>query len=74
MSSICGYGIEILYVDEDTNIRFTSIDPSECAVVYDNTLQENIIFAIRYYDEKIIGDDNKVIAHVVGYDKYNITY
>ena len=43
-----------MYVDEDTNIRFASIDPSECAIVYDNTLQENIMFAIRYYDEKII--------------------
>ena len=74
MASIAGYGIEIMYVDEDTNIRFASIDPSECAVVYDNTLQENIIFAIRYYDEKVIGDDNKVITHVEVYDKNNITY
>ena len=74
MSSICGYGIEIMYVDEDTNIRFTSINPAECVVVYDNTLQENIIFAIRYYDEKVIGDDNKVITHVEVYDKNNITY
>ena len=74
MSSICGYGIEIMYVDEDANIRFTSINPSECAVVYDNTLQENIIFAIRYYDEKVIGDDSKVITHVEVYDKNNITY
>ncbi|MBQ6630562.1 MAG: phage portal protein [Romboutsia sp.] len=73
MSSICGYGIEIMYVDKDTNIRFVSIDPSECAVVYDNTLQENIIFAIRYYDEKIIDTDN-TITHVEVYDKNNITY
>ena len=73
MASIAGYGIEIMYVDEDTNIRFTSIDPSECVVVYDNTLQENIMFAIRYYDEKIINSED-VITHVEVYDKNNITY
>ena len=73
MSSICGYGIEIMYVDEDTNIRFTSIDPSECAVVYDNTLQENIMFAIRYYDEKIINSKD-TITHIEVYDKNNIAY
>ena len=73
MASICGYGIEIMYVDEDTNIRFTSIDPAECAVIYDNTLQENIMFAIRYYDEKIINSED-TITHVEVYDKNNITY
>jgi len=72
-ASICGYGIEIMYVDEDTNIRFASIDPSECIVAYDNTLQENIIFAIRYYDEKLI-DTEDTITHIEVYDKNNITY
>ena len=73
MASIAGYGIEIMYVDEDTNIRFTSIDPSECAVVYDNTLEENIMFAIRYYDEKIMNSED-TITHIEVYDKNNITY
>ena len=72
MASICGYGIEMLYIDEDTNIRFASIDPSECAIVYDNTLQENILFAIRYYDEKTI--DNNTITHIEVYDRNNVTY
>ena len=62
-----------MYVDEDTNIRFASIDPSECVVVYDNTLQENIMFAIRYYDEKIINSED-VITHIEVYDKNNITF
>ena len=72
-ASVCGYGIEMMYIDEDTNVRFTSIDPSECVVVYDNTLQENIIFAIRYYDEKIVGSED-IITHIEVYDKNNITY
>ncbi|MGL5381823.1 phage portal protein, partial [Clostridium sp.] len=33
-SSVCGYSIEMLYTDEEANVRFTSINPSECAVVY----------------------------------------
>lgn len=73
VSSICGYAIEMLYSDEDAKARFTSIDPSECAIVYDNTLQENIMLAVRYFDEKVIGED-KVKTYIEVYDKEKITY
>ena len=73
VSSIAGYSIEMLYSDEDAKARFTSIDPSQCAIVYDNTLQENIILAVRYFDEKVIGED-KVKTYIEVYDKEKITY
>ena len=72
-ASISGYGIEILYSDENANIRLSSVDPSECIVVHDNTLQEDIIYAIRYYDEKLIESDT-VVTYIEVYDKEKITY
>ncbi len=72
-ASICGYGIEMMYSDEQANVRFTSIDPSECAIVYDNSLQENIILAVRYYEEQVVGED-KTVTHVEVYDKEKVSF
>lgn len=44
--SICGYACELLYTDEDANVRFKCVDSENMIVVYDNTLDENIIYAI----------------------------
>ena len=72
-ASISGYGIEILYSDENADIRLASVNPAECIVVHDNTLQEDIIYAIRYYDEKQIGSNN-IVTYIEVYDKEKITY
>ena len=62
MSSIYGYAYEIMYLDNEAKPRFKAINPSEMIVCYDNTLEENIALAIRYYDEKVkINDDFKKI-------------
>ena len=56
-TSIGGYAVELLYIDEDSNARFTALPADEVAIVYDNTLEENILCAIRYFDEEIVGED-----------------
>lgn len=57
MASIYGYAYEIMYLDKNARPRFKAIDPSELIVCYDNTLEENIVLAIRYYDEVVRDDD-----------------
>ena len=57
MASIYGYAYEIMYLDKNAKPRFKAIDPSELIVCYDNTLEENIILAIRYYDEVVRNND-----------------
>ena len=59
-ASIGGYSYELLYADEKANPRFKALSGDEVVVVYDNTLEENYLFAIRYYDEKVIGKDKEV--------------
>ena len=59
-ASIGGYSYELLYADEKANPRFKALSADEVAVVYDNTLEENYLFAIRYYNEKVIEEDKEV--------------
>lgn len=47
--SIFGLGIELQYVDSDGMIRFRRIDPREVVLVYDDTLEEDLLYGIRYY-------------------------
>lgn len=56
-SSIAGYAVELLYIDENSNARFKALPGDEVAIVYDNTLEENILYAIRYFEEDIPGED-----------------
>lgn len=64
--SICGYAYELLYIDEDSNVRFKSVDTEDMIVVYENTLEEKELFAIRY----VLDEDNKGTVYV--YTKSNI--
>lgn len=68
--SICGYAYEIVYTDEDAQVRFKSVPTEEMIVVYDNTLEEKIQFAIRYYKIYDLEEENK--KELVLYDKYSI--
>ena len=56
-SSIAGYAVELLYIDENSNARFKALPGDEVVIVYDNTLEENILYAIRYFDEDVPGED-----------------
>ena len=67
MASIYGYAYEIMYIDKCAKPRFKAIDPAELIVCYDNTLEENIVLAIRYYDEEV-GED-EVITRLEIYTK-----
>lgn len=46
---IYGVGYEINYLDEDAVQRFKVLDSRDVIPVYDNTLNHNLMYAIRYY-------------------------
>lgn len=48
-ASITGAAYEILYMDEDAQIRFDSIPAEEIMLVCDSTLEQNILYAVRLY-------------------------
>lgn len=53
-ASIYGAAYELLYLDEDAQIRFKKIDSKGCIPIYENTIESELLYFIRYYDEEDI--------------------
>ena len=47
-------------MDEEAQVRFKSVPTEEMVVVYDNSLEEKIQFAFRYYRVYDLEEDNKM--------------
>lgn len=69
--SIYGVAYELLYHDADANIRFKALDARYAIPIYDNTLENALLYFIRYYDETDIMTGN-VKTYVEVYDKSSI--
>ena len=48
-ASIFGLAVELLYIDEDAQVRLKRLDPREVIIVYDDTLNNDILYGIRYF-------------------------
>ena len=48
-ASVTGAGYELVYMDEDANIRFCTIPAEEVVLVCDASLEQNILYAIRHF-------------------------
>lgn len=71
-ASITGEAYEILYLDSDARIRFASVPSEQIVLVYDNTLEENMLYAIRHY--RIYNLDQVTYQEFVDvYDQWTVT-
>lgn len=66
MASINGVAYELLYLDEDGRARFAAIDPREMFAVYDATISNRLICAIRTYVYRLY--DGEEVRHYECYD------
>lgn len=55
--SIYGVGYELLYIDEEGSVRFKRLDAKECIPIYDDTIENELLYVIRYYLDKDIVED-----------------
>ena len=55
---IYGRAFEVCYLDEVAQQRFTVLDSRECIPVYDNTLNQELLYVIRFYITENIGLNN----------------
>lgn len=69
--SIYGVAYELLYIDEDGAIRFKQLDTKECIPIYDNTIENELLYLIRYYTDKDIITD-KVSMYIEIIDREQI--
>lgn len=58
---IYGKAFEINYVDEDGEQRFKVLDSRECIPVYDNTLNQNLVYVIRLYRANLIDAEEYIV-------------
>lgn len=67
-ASICGEAYELLYIDEDGECRFKHLEPIHCIPIYDNTIEEELLYFIRSYTDTDIMNGN-VITYVEVYSR-----
>lgn len=72
-ASIFGVAYELLYTDENADIRFRQIDPIKAIPIYDNTLEEDLLYFIRYYDDVDIMTDRKT-TYIEVYGRDSVSY
>lgn len=67
-ASISGYAYELMYIDKEANERVTALDTKEVIYCVDNTVEENPLFAIRYFND-ITLDDGEYYIEIYEPDK-----
>lgn len=72
-ASIFGVAYELMYLDESADIRFKKIDATRAIPIYDNSLEEELLYFIRYYEDyDVATDTTQTFVEVYGRD--NISY
>lgn len=69
---IYGVAYEICYIDEDTKERFKVIDSRECIPVYDDTINADLLYMIRYYRKPSYVPDQETRWIVEVYSAANV--
>lgn len=73
-AGIFGIARELLWLDEDAEIRFTPLDPRTVIPVFDNTVENRLLFGIRFWDDQDILVKGKT-RHATVYSRISeVTY
>lgn len=67
--SIYGVSCELLYVDADLMPRFKAINPTEVIAIYDCSIEENLVGAIRHWKVEV---DEEQVDYIEYYTKDKI--
>lgn len=66
-----GRGVELNYIDEEGQQRFKTIDPRTCIDIYDDTLEQKLLYGVRFYQEDL-QEDNQTSYIVEVYDAKSV--
>lgn len=72
-ASIYGVGYELVYVDSSGFTRFKRLDCIGCIPIYDDSLEEELLYFIRFRDDNDIVSRN-VTRYVEVYSRQSIRY
>lgn len=68
--SIKGMSYELVYQGQDAQTYFKDLDASETFLIRDNTIDENVLLAVRHYDEIDVLNEKTYIKVFVYSDRY----
>lgn len=71
-ASIFGAGYELIYMNEDADIRLTTIPPEEVIMIYSTSVERKPIGAIRHYIVKDYLDPSNNTEHIEVYTKTHV--
>lgn len=80
MASIYGVAYELLYMEQEDEgmgrpmLRFHILDTRECIPIYDDTIEHNLIYFIRYYTVKDVGTNKEQLVVELTTDKETVRY
>jgi len=64
---IFGRSFEVNYIDEEAKQRFRVLDSRECVPIYDNSLNNDLLYVIRFFKEDVLDKLNEnYIVEVYG--------
>lgn len=49
-ASVGGIAYELLYIDENGDVKFDVLNPNECFMIHDSTIKGNVLAGIRFYE------------------------
>lgn len=72
-ASIYGRAYELLYYDQDKSLRFKVIESDSVIMIYDRSIEQELLYAIRYFTYySLEKDDDETLVEVYGRDKVRI--
>lgn len=63
-----GIGYELQWLDESAKVRYSQVNPLNAFAVYDNTLNSELLYFVRWYDADNFDDSNLIYLEVYSKD------
>lgn len=57
-------GYELFWIDEESQVRYSQVNPLNAFAIYDNTLDANLLYFVRWYDADYFDDIDRYIVEV----------
>ena len=61
---IYGVAYELHWLDKNSKTRYSQVNPLNAFAIYDNTLDSNLLYFVRWYDANSIDDNDEKIVEV----------
>lgn len=69
---IYGVGYELFWLDKDAQVRYSQVDPVNAFAVYDNTLDQELLYFVRWYEVDNIADTDLFYVEVYSKDSVRV--